>query len=163
MPAERLRIVPYRPDHHATVRELNVEWISRYFSVEPRDVRDLGDPDRHIIEPGGAIYVAEYDGVPVGTCSLMREPNGSYELAKMAVAESARGLGIGRALANAVIARAKEMGIAELELFTNAVLEPAVQLYRSLGFIEVPLDHSDYGRANMRMVLVLADGTGGGD
>jgi ribosomal protein S18 acetylase RimI-like enzyme len=92
----------------------------------------------------------------MGTCALMREPDGGYALAKMAVAESARGHGVGRALAEAAIAHARAMGLTRLELFTNSVLAPAVQLYRSLGFVDAPLAHSEYGRANMRMVLQLA-------
>ena len=125
-------------------------------TIEPRDHRDLGDPDTHILAQGGEIFMAELDGVPVGTCTLLRESNGSYELAKMAVSEAARGHGIGRRLANVVIARAKQRGLRQLELYTNSVLEPAVALYRSLGFVEAPLESNEYGRANMRMVLTLS-------
>lgn len=151
-----MHIVAYRPEHHAALRDLNVAWLRQHFTVEPRDERDLGDPATHILAKGGEIFMAELDGRIVGTCSLLREDDGSYELAKMAVDESARGRGIGRALADAVIARARERGIVRLELFTNSILVPAVQLYRSLGFVDAPLDHSAYGRANMRMVLRLA-------
>lgn len=158
MRADGVDVVPYRPEHREAFRELNVEWISRYFTVEPRDVRDLGDPETHILRSGGAIFIAELDGVPVGACALVREPDGGYELAKMAVTEAARGRGIGRALAEAVISHARELGIGQLELFTNSVLEPAVRLYRSLGFVDAPLGHSDYGRADMRMVLDLTAG-----
>lgn len=150
-----VRIVAYRPEHQAAVRDLNVAWLRQHFSVEPRDERDLGDPATHILAKGGVIFMAELDGRVVGTCSLLREDDGSYELAKMAVDESARGRGVGRALAEAVIERARGMGITRLELYTNSILVPAVQLYRSLGFVDAPLEHSVYGRANMRMVLSL--------
>lgn len=150
-----ISIVEYRAQHRAAFRDLNLAWIERYFTVEPRDVRDLGDPERYVIAPGGLIVMAEYDGIPVGTCALLLLPSGDYELAKMAVAESARGQGVGRALAEAVIARARAMHIEQLELFTNTSLEPAVRLYRSLGFVDAPLEHSEYGRANLRMILTL--------
>jgi len=149
----RVRIVAYRPEHRAAVRDLNIAWLQRHFSVEPRDERELGDPAAYILAKGGEIFMAELDGRVVGTCSLLREDNGAYELAKMAVDESARGRGVGRALAAAVIARARAKGIGQLELFTNSLLVPAVQLYRSLGFVDAPLHDSVYGRANMRMVL----------
>lgn len=155
-----VRVVAYRTEHHATFRDLNVAWLRKHFSVEPRDERDLGDPAAHLLAKGGEIFMAELDGRVVGTCSLLREDDGSFELAKMAVDESARGRGVGRALAETVIARARERGIDRLELFTNSILVPAVQLYRSLGFVDAPLDHSAYGRANMRMVLRLDSSRG---
>lgn len=154
-----LRIVRYEPAHQVALRDLNYAWLREHFTIEPRDERDLGDPATHIIARGGTIFMAELDGAIVGTCSLLREESGEHELAKMAVAESARGRGVGRALAEAVIARARERGLTRLELFTNSILSPAVRLYRSLGFVEAPLEHSGYDRANMRMVLSLAPHT----
>ena len=38
----------------------------------------------------------------------------------------------------------------------TAVLAPALALYRSLGFAEVPLPRTDYRRANIKMVLELS-------
>lgn len=156
MADDGVRIVPYRAEHQAIVRDLNLAWLRRHFAVEPRDERELGDPDAYILAKGGEIFMAELDGRAVGTCALLREDDGTYELAKMAVDESARGRGIGRALADAAIARARALGVEHLTLYTNSALAPAVALYRSLGFVDAPVEHSGYHRANMRMVLSLA-------
>ena len=111
---------PKRPDHRTAFRDLNLVWIEEHFFVEDGDRYELDDPEAQIIEPGGQILFAENDeggSVEVlGTCALMAQPDRVYYLAKMAVATKARGRGIGRALAEAAIARARAMGGVRLEL-----------------------------------------------
>jgi GNAT superfamily N-acetyltransferase len=153
MPHDGLRIVEYRPEHAAAFRDLNLAWIEKYFAVEHRDARDLGDPETYIIAPGGHIFMAELNGECVGTCALMREEEGVYELAKMTVSESVRGLGVGRALGEAVIAYARSIGARRVELLTNSSLVPAITLYRALGFVDAPMSETEYSRANVHMVL----------
>ncbi len=155
MPHDGLRIVPFRAEHAAAFRDLNLAWIEQYFAVEERDARDLGDPATHILAPGGHILMAELNGASVGTVALMREDGGVFELAKMTVADSTRGLGVGRALGEAAIAHARAMGATRIELLTNSALTPAIALYHSLGFIDVPLGHTEYTRADVHMVLAL--------
>jgi GNAT superfamily N-acetyltransferase len=165
-----IRIVPYvpgRPDHRDAFRALNLAWIEAHFVVEPRDLLELDDPEGRILAPGGHIFMAEADapggGVEVlGTCALLAEPDGAFELAKMAVHESARGRGVGRALGAAAVAAARALGAPRVDLLSNTVLGPAIALYRALGFVEVPLPATDYARANIKMVLDLS-GTGTGD
>lgn len=155
LPGDGLRIVPYRADHASAFRDLNLAWISKYFVVEERDARDLGDPETYILAPGGHILMAELREDIVGTCALMREEEGVFELAKMTVSESARGLGVGRALGDAALARARSIGARRVELLTNSSLAPAISLYHSLGFVDAPIGHTEYGRADVRMVLDL--------
>ena len=155
MPHDGLRIVPFRAEHAAPFRDLNLAWIEKYFAVEERDARDLGDPATHIIAPGGYIFMAELNGEVVGAVALMCEAEGVFELAKMTVADSTRGLGIGRALGEAAIAHARAIGAKTIELLTNSVLVPAITLYHALGFVDVPLGHTEYARADVHMVLEL--------
>jgi GNAT superfamily N-acetyltransferase len=155
MPHDGLRIVPYRPEHAEAFRDLNLAWIRKHFTVEARDARDLGDPDTYIIAPGGYIFMAELKHEVVGTCALLLEHEGVFELAKMTVAESVRGLGVGRALGEAAIAHVRTIGARRVELLTNSSLTPAIALYHALGFVDVPLGDTEYGRADVRMVLDL--------
>lgn len=154
------RIVAYEPRHRAAFRDLNLAWIRQYFAVEDRDRQELDDPERHILATGGAIFVAEAsraNGTHVlGACALIAEPDGAFELAKMAVDEAARGRGVGRALAEAAVAHARSRGAPRVELLSNTALGPAIGLYRALGFQEVPLPRTEYARANIKMVLTLA-------
>ena len=150
------RVLPYSPRHREAFQALNLAWITEHFRVEDADRRALGDPEGYILGHGGHIFMAERsDGVSVGACALLRNEDGSFELAKMAVDPVARGQHVGRALGDAAIARARELGAPYVELLSNTKLTPAIALYRSLGFIEVPLPASEYERANIKMVLDL--------
>ena len=73
----------------------------------------------------------------------------------MAVDTAMRGRGVGRMLGEAAIERARALGGSRVELLSNTRLTPAIALYRSLGFVEVPLPPNDYERANIKMVLEL--------
>ena len=150
-----IRVVPYEPAHRRAFRDLNLEWITAHFEVEEEDRRVLEDPEGEILAPGGAILIALEEGKPIGTGALIRTGPHEFELAKMAVTARARGRGVGRVLCQALIALARERGAHRLELMSQTTLTPAVQLYRSLGFVEVPLGPVPYKRANIRMALQL--------
>jgi GNAT superfamily N-acetyltransferase len=154
-PTTPVEILPYQPEHQPAFRALNEEWITRYFVLEDLDRRMLDDPQGYILDPGGYIFMARHEGRLVGTCALIKEPDGVYELAKMAVTPAAQGLGIGGRLGRAAIGQARQIGARELELLSNRRLAPALRLYRKLGFVEAPLPASEYQRADIRMVLPL--------
>ena len=158
-------IVPYRPGdpaHRAAIRDLNLAWIERHFVVEARDRHELDDPERHVLAPGGEIFMAEdAHGEVLGTCAIVPEDDGTLSLVKMAVRDSARGLGIGRALGEAAVAAARARGAPRLELLSNTALAPALSLYRALGFVEAPMPATEYARANVRMVRELGEGGSG--
>ena len=149
-------IVDYQPDYQPDFARLNYEWIERYFEVEETDRQSLDNPEKKIIQPGGHILMAELDDRIVGTCALIKAGDGVYELAKMAVAETARGKGIGWLLGRAAIDRAKELGASSVFLESNTVLTPAINLYRKLGFKKVVRDPSPYDRCNIQMELALS-------
>jgi GNAT superfamily N-acetyltransferase len=149
------RIVEFQSRHREAFRDLNLEWITRYFALEAADRKVLDDPEGSILAPGGCILMAEDDGRVVGCCALIRIAPDALELAKMAVAPEARGKGIGMQLGWAAVVRARQMKARRIELLSNTTLEPALRLYRKLGFVEAPLEHSEYQRADIRMVLEL--------
>ncbi len=148
-------VVPYRHDHKTIFRDINVEWIEANFTLEPEDLHQLGHPE-HILDDGGAILIALKDGEPVGTAALVRMDGGRFELAKMAVAPTARGLGIGKILGEAAIAEARRRRAKELYLESNRALIAAIKLYFKLGFVEVDRGPSPYARCNIQMALTLS-------
>ena len=150
-----LSILDYQPVHQPAFRALNHEWISYYFTLEPIDNEMLDDPQGYILNPGGHIFMASYDGDLVGTCALINEHGGVYELAKMAVSPRAQGLGIGWALGIAVLDKARELGASRVELLSNSRLTPALRLYEKLGFRHVPVPPTLYQRTDVKMVLDL--------
>jgi GNAT superfamily N-acetyltransferase len=150
-----LQIVPYEAHHRSAFRELNEAWITRYFKLEEPDRRALNDPEGYIIDKGGFIFMALYDGKPAGTCALIRIGDKVVELAKMAVDDNVQGKGIGYALGKACIGKAREMGFSTIELLSNTKLKPAIHLYRKLGFVEVQLPATEYERADIKMEIVF--------
>ncbi|HEX8427398.1 GNAT family N-acetyltransferase [Hymenobacter sp.] len=147
-----VRILDYEPAHQPQFRALNEEWITRFFVMEAPDYQMLDEPEQYIVKPGGAILMAEYQGQLVGTCALLHEGHGVFELAKMAVSPAAQGLGIGCALGQAAIAKARQLGAHQLELLSNSRLGPALALYNKLGFRHVPIPSSPYQRTDVKMV-----------
>lgn len=152
---EQVKIIPYSPEHYDHFRQLNEAWITKHFTLEEIDRRILLDPQTHILNEGGYIFIATHRGEVAGTCALIRHTTLTFELAKMAVAEHARGKGIGYALGAHCIAFAKSVGIRRIELLSNTFLTPAINLYKKLGFTEVQLPETEFQRANIKMELDL--------
>ena len=148
---ESIEIVPFTEQYKLNFRDLNVAWLQQYFSVEPIDEEIFANPQHYILDNGGHIFFAKYSDNIVGTCALIKKPDGDVELAKMAVEERVQGRGIGQALLEAAIAKAIEMGLTRLMLYSNTKLEPAIHLYKKYGFKEVPLDSTGYKRSNIKM------------
>ncbi|MEP7366262.1 MAG: GNAT family N-acetyltransferase, partial [Acidobacteriota bacterium] len=147
-----LSIRAFAPGDEQAFRELNEAWITRYFEMEAPDVAILNDPKGLILDPVGHVLIAELDGASVGTCALVAMPKDTFEVVKMAVAESQRGKGIGRELMAAVVETARRVGAKRLHLETNSVLEPAIRLYESFGFVRVAAN-SEFRRADVAMEL----------
>ncbi|MGH6957252.1 MAG: GNAT family N-acetyltransferase [Caulobacteraceae bacterium] len=151
-----MEIVAFRPEFADAFRALNEAWITRFFVLEPKDIEVLGDPRSAILDTGGQVFFALDGGAPVGCCALVALPDGGFEVAKMAVAESHKGRGLGRALMSACLAHARAAGAPRLYLETNAALAPALGLYRSFGFRTItPETPSPYARADVIMELRL--------
>ena len=148
-------ILDFEPQHAAKFKELNEEWITHYFVMEEADHKSLGDPQGYILDKGGFILMAEYNQEIVGTCALINDGNGMYELAKMAVAPKAQGLKIGKLLGESALQKAREAGAAKVYLVSNRRLETALNLYKRLGFTEVPMPPSIYERADIKMEIEL--------
>lgn len=148
----RAEIVPYRPDHAAAWRSLNEAWLlAGGYALEPKDQLVLGDPQGVILDRDGHIFIAERDGAPVGSCSLMAMADGGYEVGKMAVDEGARGLDLGWRLLEVCETAARAAGAPRLYLETNAAQTHAIALYRRFGFVDLPPQPTPYARCNVWM------------
>ncbi len=140
--------------HH--FHDINREWVESMFEVEATDREVLENPRRHIIDPGGAIlFVEATDLGIIGTCALQKTGDRSFELTKMGVRQSARGLKAGEFLLHAVIERAQELGAAPLYLLTSTKCAAAIHLYEKAGFQHDPDIMARYGaryeRCNVAM------------
>ncbi|HVG28016.1 MAG TPA: GNAT family N-acetyltransferase [Acidobacteriaceae bacterium] len=148
----------FRRGDEAAFRQLNEEWIARYFRLEPKDEETFADPWGMVVEPGGRILLATDGERAVGCCALVAMGDGEFEVAKMAVTAAFQGRGVGRLLLERTVAEARAMGVRRLYLETNHRLEPAIRLYRAVGFEDVPAGQaqtSPYARADVHMEMWL--------
>ena len=148
-------IIDYKDEYQEYFEKLNLEWIQRFFKVEPADEYVLSNPQSAILDKGGFIFFAKYGAEIVGTCALQKVDDKTYELAKMAVNEKFQSHGIGKLLMEKSIQKAKEIQLEKLELYTNALLAKALDIYRKYGFQVVPLDNHPTKRADIKMQLIL--------
>lgn len=153
---EILTIREYSDDLAAHFHDINAEWINAMFSLEPADREVLENPGEKIIAPGGVILFVEARGIGiVGTCALRRAGATAFELTKMGVRETARGLKAGEFLLAAIIERARALNADPLYLLTNDRCAAAIHLYEKLGFRHDAGIMADYGaryeRSNVAM------------
>ncbi len=146
----------FQPGDEAAFRDINLEWIEHFFAVEAKDRDVLGNPHTYILDPGGAILIAVDGATQIGVVALMVMGEGSVELAKMGVRPQAQGKGAGRMLVMGAIEKAREMGMKRVYIETNAVLGPALKLYRDAGFQPLKnVQPSPYARADVQLELWL--------
>jgi DNA-binding MarR family transcriptional regulator/GNAT superfamily N-acetyltransferase len=150
----KVEIVPFEPRLRAHFHDLNAAWLKKHFVIEPIDEQVLREPEHRVLEQGGAIFFALLGGEVIGTCALLHESAGRYELSKMAVDEAYHGLGAGRLLLQAAIAEFRRRGGQTLFLESNSRLKAALHLYERAGFVLQPTvrEGSHYARADVYMI-----------
>ena len=111
---------------------LNVDLCFQNFAHELEHLASEYGP------PAGAFLLAEEDGARLGCVGLRRFAERTGEVKRLYVAPAARGRGVGRLLAEGIVAEAKRLGYADLVLDTLPDMKAAQSLYASLGFRPAP-------------------------
>lgn len=134
---------------------LNEAWITRYFKLEAPDLALAKNPAQ-IIENGGYVFSCLVDARVVGVCALFHDDGGTFQLARMAVAEEYQGKGYGDVLMLATLEKLREIGADRVFLLTNKILIPAISLYKKHGFAIVSEgQHPVYARSDVVMERML--------
>jgi ribosomal protein S18 acetylase RimI-like enzyme len=155
MSQNSVEIIDFSDEHREAIKILNYEWLEEYFRVEENDFLSLSNPRAAIIDKGGFIFYAKLNGEIVGTSSLLKKDEKTFELGKMAVSKKVQGFKIGTILLEHCLRFAKEKQIETLVLYSNTKLETALHLYRKHGFYEIPLESGLYERADIKMQKLL--------
>lgn len=152
-----MTVEPFQPEHACAYEELNRAWLVGNGLLEAADEPQLINPDETIIDPGGQIFVALENGSVVGTCAVVPQGRGEFELVKLAVAPSVQGRGIGMQLVEASVNFARQRGAERITLLSSSRLGPALRLYERAGFKYAPLPSTNpYETADVHMILNLA-------
>ena len=87
--------------------------------------------------PRGRLLVVRYGGESAGCVALRSLDDETGEVKRLYVRTQFRGLGLARALVQALIEASREIGYTRLCLDTHETMIPAQQLYRSFGFRKI--------------------------
>lgn len=119
---------------------------------KPWDETDFED----LLEGEGIFGIVARDAVPAGVL-ICRAVAGEAEILTVGVAPAARRLGVGRALMETAIARARAMDAREMLLEVDVASVGAVALYAGLGFVQTGLrrGYYDRGEAGLADALVM--------
>jgi len=139
--AAPIHVVEAGPPFAELIAELHARSFARGWS--PEDCAALL-ADRQVI---GLVALSRglFRTVPVGFV-LAREAGGEAEILSIGVVPQARGRGVGRALLRGVIDRLRYRGVGDLFLEADEGNDPALQLYRRLGFTVRGRRESYYAR-----------------
>jgi DNA-binding MarR family transcriptional regulator/GNAT superfamily N-acetyltransferase len=127
---------PAHPDAQMCLREYFVE-LGRRFETGFDPALSISAELHELRPPAGVFLVATLRSEPVGCGGLKFHGDEPTELKRMWVADSVRGLGIGRRLLAELESCAVAAGTRVLRLETNKTLTEAISLYRSAGYHEV--------------------------
>jgi putative acetyltransferase len=117
--------------------------FEEYFQSRPNDPALLGLAEEtaelpgEYVPPGGCLLLAYHETHAAGCVALRDLGGGIAEMKRLYVRPAMRGLGIGKALVEAVIVEARRIGYERVRLDTLPSMEKAQALYRALGFVEI--------------------------
>ncbi len=116
-----------------------VDWIDIDLSYQGFEEELARLPGKYV-PPLGALLIAKgADGVALG-CVGVRAfgEDGSCEMKRLYVTPESRGLGVGAALVDCVLERARRAGFKSMKLDTLPTMTGAIKIYKEAGFSEVP-------------------------
>jgi len=128
---------PADPEARQCLRAYFAE-LDRRFDTGFDPSRSISADDDELRPPAGMLVLARLHERAVGCGALKFLPGQPADVKRMWVAESARGLGVGRRLLTELERLAAGHGVAAVRLETNGTLIEAISLYRSAGYVEVP-------------------------
>lgn len=148
------------PEQIGTIRTLFLEyqqWLNVSLCFQGFDQELAGLPGAYA-PPSGRLYLATIADAVAGCIALRAmDEDEVCEMKRLFVREEFRGMGIGRQLAERVVADARAAGYRRMRLDTLRRMEEARSLYRSLGFVEIAPYYHNPIEETAYMELMLSD------
>jgi putative acetyltransferase len=150
------------PEDLAQVRRLfraYADWLEVDLCFQGFE-RELAELPGCYAPPAGRLLIARVGGEVVGCVGLRPLEPRVCEMKRLWVEPGFAGRGIGRALAESIIAAARQLGYERMRLDTIPARMPAAQhLYAALGFREIPAYYDNPLEGVVMLELKLGSGT----
>lgn len=134
-----VRIDPAHPDDLSAIRQLLDEYAA--FLGMDLEFQHFAHERQHLpgdyAPPRGVLLLARLDGAPAGMAALRPRDGARCEMKRLFVRREARGAGLGRQLAERIIAEARSIGYREMLLDTLPIMQDAQRMYVALGFRDI--------------------------
>jgi putative acetyltransferase len=146
------------PARIAQARELFLEYAkSLGFSLCFQNFeKELADLPGDYAPPEGRLLLAEYESQLAGCVALHKLGDGICEMKRLYLRPQFRGKGVGRLLADRIIAEARQAGYRHMRLDTvEPVMKDAVAMYRKIGFREIAPYRANPMAGTLYMELLL--------
>lgn len=120
----------------ATIRALFQEYAA-WLQVDlcfQKFAEELASLPGHYAPPNGRLFLATSNAEPAGCVALRPAGDGVCEMKRLYVRPAFRGQGLGKRLAERIIADARSIGYSKMVLDTLPFMKSATQLYQALGF-----------------------------
>ncbi|MGD2110833.1 MAG: GNAT family N-acetyltransferase [Phycisphaerae bacterium] len=126
-------------EHLSTVRALFLEYAEALgFDLCFQDFdTELASLPGEYGPPRGRLLLAFHDASEAGCVALRAIDESACEMKRLYIRPACRGLGVGRALAAALIDEARKIGYDVMRLDTVPAMTAAIALYESLGFQDI--------------------------
>jgi GNAT superfamily N-acetyltransferase len=149
---------PESPAQIAQARELFLEYAqSLGFSLCFQNFdKELATLPGDYAPPEGRLLLAEYEGQLAGCVALHKLEAQICEMKRLYLRPQFRGKGLGRVLADRIIAEARQIGYRRMRLDTvEPVMKDAVAMYRRIGFHEIAPYRANPNPGTLYMELEL--------
>lgn len=145
------------PSELEAVRQLFREYkssvgVDLWFGGFDRELAALPEP---YVRPGGRLLLLVDGGEIAGCGGLCPMAQDVAEMRRMWLRPAHRGKGLGRVVADALLAAAREEGYRAVRLETLSVMPTARELFRAMGFREIPHEKKNPFPGSVLMELKL--------
>lgn len=135
-------IVPVRSDAHlanvAALFDAYAASLDIDLSYQDYGTERAGLPGKYAPPSGALLLALDAAGAPLGCVAVRGLSPSACEMKRLYVSPAGRGLGLGRALAEAAVEAARAAGYDELRLDTLPSMAAAIALYEAMGFVRIP-------------------------